>query len=181
MLNFLFFFLWDDEMCFPTEIRGFIYVSVLGFFVFCLCFMFSSLTVVLTVMLLIRPKKFKSKWKTAIISRKFKSQNMIVFCLVSLHDQWWFFSLLLRFIVLPRFFIFIFFIISDLDDTLYPYSSGVCEQIAKNIEGTEFTEFHYLNAKRIIQYRTIISLILFCIFIFFMFLLVSRICLEIKG
>lgn len=33
----------------------------------------------------------------------------------------------------------LFFIISDLDDTLYPLSSGISAQIAKNIQGNVFT------------------------------------------
>ena len=48
---------------------------------------------------------------------------------------------LLYCLVLPMLYMCItfFFLISDLDDTLYPYSSGVSVQIAKNIDGNEFT------------------------------------------
>lgn len=52
------------------------------------------------------------------------------------------FSLTLLYcLVLPMLYMCItfFFLISDLDDTLYPYSSGVSVQIAKNIDGNEFT------------------------------------------
>jgi len=33
-------------------------------------------------------------------------------------------------------------LISDLDDTLYPLSSGLAEQVRKNIQGNDFTELN---------------------------------------
>lgn len=33
-------------------------------------------------------------------------------------------------------------LISDLDDTLYPLSSGLAEQVKKNIQGSDFTELN---------------------------------------
>ena len=58
-------------------------------------------------------------------------------------------------------------LISDLDDTLYPYSSGVSVQIAKNIDGNEFTRQ--------------LSLSLAFYVLSFSYTYVSRICCKIKG
>ena len=115
MLNFLFFFSGLPKCVFGTNMdkhrRFHLCFCDVVFFVFWLYVFLTKCGFELYI--LIRYKKFKSKWMTSTSSRKFKSQNMIVFCLVSLHHQCCFFFLSLSyypFIVLPSFYFFYFFL-----------------------------------------------------------------------